>query len=90
MPDLSLLGWIFGAWGIVTVCLVLLLIYRSVIGMKEDDQLFLDAAESHFEAEQRQILAKLNRINFYAKRLGLVSGGLLVAMAGVVIYRGST
>ena len=86
MPNLTLLGWLSLTWGIVSVSLVLLMIYRSVVGMKEDDQLFLDPAESHFEAEQHQILAKLERINFYAKRLGLASGGLLAAMLGLAIY----
>lgn len=90
MPDLSLLGWMFVAWGIVTVSLVLLLIYRSVIGMKEDDQLFLDAAESHFEKEQQKVLAKLQWIGAYAKRLGYVSGGLILGMLGVLIYRVSS
>ncbi len=90
MPDLSLLGWMFVAWGIVTVSLVLLLIYRSVIGMKEDDQLFLDAAESHFEKEQQKVLAKLQWIGSYAKRLGYVSGGLILGMLGVLIYRVSS
>ena len=90
MPNLSLLGWLFVAWGIVTVILVLLLIYRSVIGMKEDDQLFLDAAESHFEKEQQKVLAKLQWIGVYAKNLGYVSGGLILAMIGVLFYRVSS
>ncbi len=86
MPNLTLLGWIFVAWCIVTTVLVLLLIYRSVIGMKEDDQLFLDPAEAHFEAEQRKVITKLNQIKFYATRLGFASGVLFVATVGVAIY----
>jgi hypothetical protein len=62
MPNLTLLGWMFLAWGIVSVVLTLLLIYRSVVKMKEDDQLFLDAAEYRFEEEQHAILARLLRI----------------------------
>ena len=87
MPNLTLLGWIFIAWCAVTSLLVLLLIYRSVISMKEDDQLFLDPAEAHFEAQQRQVLAKLNQLKFYAKRLGFASGGLFAATVGIAIYK---
>ena len=46
MPNLTMLGWMFLVWSIVTGVLTLVLIYRSVVGMKEDDQLFLDPAES--------------------------------------------
>ena len=34
-------------WGVLTGILVLLLIYRSTLAMHEDDQLFLNDAESH-------------------------------------------
>ncbi|MFN0169202.1 MAG: hypothetical protein ACKV22_22490 [Bryobacteraceae bacterium] len=87
MPNLTLLGWMFLAWGVVTGVLAVLLIYRSVVGMKEDDQLFLDAAESRFEEEQHAILAKLDRIQPYVKGLGIASGGILAAMLGLVAYR---
>ena len=87
MPNLTLLGWMFLAWGVVTGVLALLLIYRSVVGMKEDDQLFLDAAESRFEEEQHAILAKLEQIKPYVKGLGIASGGLLAAMISLVAYR---
>ncbi len=87
MPNLTLLGWMFLAWGVVTGVLALLLIYRSVVGMKEDDQLFLDAAESRFEEEQHAILARLERLKPYVKGLGIASGGLLAAMISLVAYR---
>jgi len=86
MPNLTLLGWMFVAWNVVTLSLVLLLIYRSVVSMKENDQLFLDAAESRFEDDQHQVVAKLNQITIYAKRLGLLSGGLLAGMVGLLVY----
>lgn len=87
MPNLTLLGWMFLVWSIVTGILVLLLIYRSVVSMKEDDQLFLDPAESRFEDEQHAILAKLQYIKPYLLGLGAASGGLLAAMIGLVAFR---
>ena len=35
------------SWGSVTVILVGLLIYRALIGMREEDQLFLATGEEH-------------------------------------------
>jgi hypothetical protein len=90
MMRLTLLGWMFLAWSMITSALVLLLIYRSVVEMKEDDQLFLDKAEAQFEKEQHEILKRLDQITPYLKGLGIASGGLLAAMIGLVIYNAST
>jgi hypothetical protein len=40
------LKWLLIAWGIVTGILIILLIDRSTLTMKEDDQLFLDESSS--------------------------------------------
>ena len=80
------LTWTLIAWGVVTGFLVLILIYRSLVSMKEDDQLFLDPAESKLQEEQQQILRKIHRIDPYAKGFGFASAGLLVASAGVFMY----
>ena len=59
-----------GVWGIVTCVFIGLMIYRSVIGMREEDQLYLNS--SVLEGQQKEIVAKLDRIAPYTK----VSGGL--------------
>jgi len=73
-------------WGVVTALLIALLIYRSLISMKEDDQLFLDSARSNLEEEQKQVRQRLARLAPYAKILGATSGVLLVTTAGLWIY----
>ena len=73
-------------WGVVTAPLIVLLIYRSLISMKEDDQLFLDRAASNAEKEQQQIRQRLERLAPYTKILGATSGLLLVATAGLWVY----
>jgi hypothetical protein len=73
-------------WGAVTAALAVLLIYRSTVSMKEDDQLFLDPAQSNLEKEQEQIRRRLERLAPYTKILGATSGVLLVAMAGMWLY----
>ena len=67
-------GWMGMVWGVVTAVLVILLIYRSTLTMHEDDQLFLDEAESHMEQEQIQLMKRVDRISPYLKVLGAVSG----------------
>jgi hypothetical protein len=79
------------AWGIVTALLVSLIAYRSVIGIKEDDQLFLDPenpAEGRVQAEQQAILMRVNRLTVYIKSLWVTSGAILLCIAGIWIYRG--
>lgn len=73
-------------WGVVTAFLIALLIYRSLIAMKEDDQLFLDPAASNMEKEQQQVRKTLERLAPYTKILGATSGLLLVATAGLWVY----
>jgi hypothetical protein len=86
MGNLTPFGWLFVAWGVITAVLVVLLVYRAVVGMKEDDQLFLDPAESALEAEQAEIRSRLDHLAPYVKGLSFASGGLLVAMAGWFVY----
>ena len=47
-------------WGVLTAVLVILLIYRSTLAMREDDQLDLSNSESHMQIEQQQVIARLN------------------------------
>jgi hypothetical protein len=86
MPGTSTMSVILILWGIVTAGLVTLLIYRSLIAMKEDDQLFLTHGEA-MEREQAEIQVRLRRIAPYAKMLGAVSGLLLFVAAGLWVYQ---
>ena len=76
------------SWAAVTTLLAIVLAYRTLIGMKEEDQLFLDPAESNLEAEQRELLKKLARLSPYIKGLSVASGALLLGVFSILIYRG--
>lgn len=80
------LTWSLTAWGFVTAILVVTLIYRSLVAMKEGDQLFLDPAENNLQHEQEEIIQRIQRIDPYAKGLGFASGGLLLVSGGVFMY----
>jgi hypothetical protein len=90
MSGISPLMWMLFAWAAVTVIFVILMIYRSLITMREDDQLFLDPAQTVMEAEQKAIQRKLSQIRPYAKGFGVASAGLGVAIVGIWVYKAFT
>lgn len=77
-------------WGVLTAILIILLIYRSTLTMREDDQLFLDQSESHMEKEQQEIIARVQKVNLPVRILGGASGLLIIIIAGMWIYEGLT
>jgi hypothetical protein len=77
-------------WGAVTALLVYLFIRRSVLVMKEEDQLFLDKAEDHIRKEQEQIVARITKLDKQVMWTGILSGVLLLVVAGVWVYIGLT
>jgi len=74
-------------WSVLTAVLAVLLIYRSALAMHEDDQLFLDNAESHLEQEQQQLAMRMNKLRPFVNILGSASGLLVLAMAGIWVWR---
>ncbi len=77
-------------WGISTAVLVVLLIYRGTLTMREDDQLFLDQAESHMEKEQMEIMQRADRLGPFIRVFGVASGALIIVIAGVWFYQAIT
>jgi hypothetical protein len=85
---MSLITLLLIAWAGLTTILVILIIYRSTLTMREDDQLFLDDSASHMEQEQKELLAKLNKLTPFVNMLGATSGVLILVIAGMWIYKG--
>jgi hypothetical protein len=85
MEPMSLLMTV---WSVLTTVLVILLIYRSALSLHEDDQLFLDNAESHLEKEQKQLMVRMNQVRPFVNILGASSGLLVLLMAGLWVWRG--
>lgn len=75
-------------WGVVTAALICTLIYRSALETHEEDQIFLDAAADSMAREQRDIVARLEKLSRPITALWVLSGGLLVVIAGVWLWRG--
>lgn len=76
------------AWGLVTIVFMLLLIRRSVLASHEDDQIFLDSSEDHIAKEQQELIAKINTLSRPILTSGIVSGVLLLVLAGLWLYDG--
>ena len=85
---MSPLVWMLTLWGVLTGVLVVLLIYRSTLTMQEDDQLFLDDTKSALEQEQKEIIAKVNKLTPFVPILGAASGLMFLVIAGMFIYQG--
>ncbi|HEY1679689.1 MAG TPA: hypothetical protein VGG04_18375 [Candidatus Sulfotelmatobacter sp.] len=83
MTMLEIVGTVFG---IFAVGLVVLLIYKSTLTMHEDDQLFLDEANSHMQEEQTELLTKVNRLTIPVRIFSIGSGVFLLAFVAMLIY----
>jgi hypothetical protein len=75
-------------WGVVTAAFIAILIGRSLLTNREDDQIFLDAAEEHMAAEQRALVAKITALSKPLMATGILSGVLLLVIAGLWLYEG--
>jgi multisubunit Na+/H+ antiporter MnhB subunit len=74
-------------FGVFAVGLILLLIYKSTLTMHEDDQLFLDDANSHMQEEQTELLVKVNRLILPVRVFGIGSGVFALVLVAMLIYQ---
>ena len=91
---LALLRWLLtpieivgGIFGVFAVGLIVLLIYKSTLTMHEDDQLFLDDANSHMQEEQTELLTKVSRLTLPMRVFSIGSGVFLLAFLALLIYQ---
>jgi hypothetical protein len=75
-------------WGVVTAILICVLIYRSMLSNREEDQIFLDNASDGIASEQRALVMRIEKLGRPIAALVVVSAALLVAVAGLWIWQG--
>jgi len=85
---MSLMTVLLGVWGVLTGALIILLIYRGTLNMHEDDQLFLSDSESQMQAEQAELMHRMDRITPMVRVLGAASALLVLVIAGMWIWQG--
>ncbi len=76
------------AWGVITAILVFVLIYRSMLENREEDQIFLDAAAQSMANEQRELVDRIEKLSRPITALIVFSAGLLLLVAGLWIWQG--
>ena len=76
------------ACAVLIAAWIVMLIYRSTLEAREDDQIFLDKAEESLAREQRELVARLERLNPVIRTTMILWIVLAVASAGVWIYVG--
>lgn len=77
-------------WGVVTVVYLVLFLIRSVVGMHEEDTLYLSAGESKMASDQREVNKKIGKCDNATHKMGwaaLVMTVALAAMWGVSVFR---
>lgn len=90
MGDISgPLAYLLLSWGLITVALIALLVYRVALSSKEDDQLYLNKAEvAMMGSDQAAVISRLNRLTKPILALAILSGILLLASASLWVWIG--
>ncbi|MCC6860256.1 MAG: hypothetical protein IT158_16935 [Bryobacterales bacterium] len=84
------IAWLLLTWGLLTGAFVAVMIWKSLVGMKEENVLFIGEAEAAQLDEQKRIVAKVERLTSLAKAFGIASATLLIVTGGVWLYQGFT
>jgi len=73
---------------VLTAAAVLMVLYRSMLDMKEEDHIILDNAESHLAREQDAIRRKTTVLSKYIKVVSVAWGVLAVVIFGLWVVQG--
>lgn len=82
----SLLFGLLVVWLVVTLFCIVLAIVRAVIGLREEDQLFIEPGEERLLREQKEIATKIEGLNRYILGSLILSIVLGVATFAYWVY----
>lgn len=77
-------------WGIATIVYLGLFLIRSIVGMKEEDNLYLSAGESRLAEEQRGVMKGIMKWENVTHKAGYVALAMTIILAvtwGVSVFR---
>jgi hypothetical protein len=80
------IGIVAVIWGIAVILYFTLFLYRSIIGMHEEDTLYLSAGETRMAEAQREVMKQITRLDGYSRKLGMTALVLSVILAGMWVY----
>jgi len=78
----------FIVWSVITGVLLCLVIYRVILGNHEEDQIYLNEGEAALERENQEVVNRINRVDPIIRWTAIASGGLLLVIGGIWVYRG--
>jgi hypothetical protein len=84
--SISLVFGMLIAWLVVTAIFIALWAYRAVLGLREDDVLFIDPGEDRQLKEQKELSAKLDRLRPILIGAFVLTVVLGLATLGIWIY----
>jgi hypothetical protein len=83
------LSYLLIACGATTVVLVVLVIYGNSLSGREEDQIYLNKGdEAMLAADQRNLVARMDRLEKIIFTLAVIVGILIVSSTGVWIWMG--
>jgi hypothetical protein len=89
MGSAATLAYLLTSWAATTAVLIILVIYGNTLSIREDDELYLNKAESQMMAsEQRALITKINQLNHVIIILAALSTILLLASGSVWAWIG--
>ncbi len=83
---MSALEMVAIAWAAVAGIYLVLFLYHSVVGMKEEDHLYLSVGEARLEAEQKEVMKRLNKLESVQHKVGWVALAMSILTAGMWGY----
>lgn len=86
IPKVSIMLILWIVWAVITCVLLALLAYRGTLTRYEEDQLFLDPAENHQQAEQTEIVKKVNRVTPLVRIMTGATCVLSVLIIGIYVW----
>jgi hypothetical protein len=84
----GIIFYLLVAWGVVFAVFLALLLRKSLLEGREDDQLFINAAEELMAREQRELISKIRALSRPIMTSGITAGVLLLVIAGLWLYEG--
>jgi len=81
----SPLGIVLSIWAVVVGIYIVLLFIGSLVGLREEDTLYLSAGEAKLAAEQRQVQNRIDKLAPYKRGFGYGSLAMTVVLAAVWI-----
>jgi hypothetical protein len=82
-----MLPTIIAIWAVVTVILIALSVHRSIFIIREEDTLFVSAAERGTKNRYETIMRRLQSLESVLKFFSFTSGALTILIAVMWVYQ---